>query len=60
MKRKKRIKVKKKGLIIPLGIISIGLIIMLLFLIINEQNNLKNIKNYYNQYVLTTKKNIFI
>lgn len=56
MKQKKRIKMKKNGLIFALGISFIGIIGIFLFLIISEKNDLKNIKNYYSQYAVTAKK----
>ena len=56
MKKNKRIKVKKKKELFILGIISIGIICILLTLIINEKKNLKNIKANYSQYVITTNK----
>ena len=56
MKRKKRIKAKNKNVLLILEIVPIGIVFLLVFLIMNNKNNLKDIKKHYNQYVVTTRK----
>ena len=56
MKRKKRIKIKKKNTIFFLGIIFISLVCLLIILILNENNNLKQARKNYHKYIITTKK----
>lgn len=56
MKKKKRIKVKKKGLILIIPVLLLGIIGFLVFINYQEKQTIKKLNKNFHPYVITTKK----